>query len=199
MTVTGGYVRHRDRMVQESVYQDLKDTLIACRWMAGTTSRPVYDPNDPMSGPTTLTVATNQVLPLAQSSPIVLIDYFPEAEGESFKTEPNTLALDNGTQGEQRLVELGSMSVEQSYVFTMAFWATSDAVALAVYNDLRDRYSGRIVRNETIQLWDFNSNASDPVAYMEVDQFRYSQNVDAVAPAEVHLYFGELTITDLVD
>lgn len=199
MTVMGGYVRHRDRMVQESVYQDLRDTLIACRWMAGATSHEVFDPYDPGSGPANVTTQSADVLPLTQGDEVKLIDFFPKAELESFKTEINTFALDNGTADEMIPMEMGSNAVEQQYTFTMAFWARSDAVALAVMNDLRDRYMGRLVRNETIALWDYNATATDPVVRMDIDSFKYTQNVDAVAPGEVHLFFAELVVTDYVD
>ena len=86
------YIRHRDRMVTASVYQDLKDTLIACRWLAGTTSRPVWNPNTPkVFNPVTgqydvppaavITTTPDQVLPLLQKMPMQLNDYFPETEG----------------------------------------------------------------------------------------------------------------------
>lgn len=198
MTELGGYVRHRDRMVQESVYQDLKDTLIACRWMAGTTAQPVVDPYDP-DDPIVVTTILADVLPLTQGNPVNLIDFFPKAELETFKTEMNTFALDNGTADDMIPMELGSNATEQAYTFTMAFWAKSDAVALAVLNDLRDRYAGRFVRNETISLWDYNTNATDPVVRMDIESFKYSQNVDAIAPGEVHLFFAELVLTDFVD
>lgn len=199
MTELGGFVRHRDRMVQESVYEDLRDTLIACRWVVGTTSRPVIDPSDPGSGPVSVTTGVNDVLKLA-GEPITLIDYFPQAELDSNKTEPNTLALDNGTADDLIPMELGSNAAEQVYTFTMAFWAKSDAVGLAVMNDLRDRYNGRIIRNETIALYDYNMvSITDPVCRMDIDRFQYSQNTDAVAPPEVSLFFAQLVITDYVD
>ena len=199
MTELGGYVRHRDRMVQESVYQDLKDTLIACRWMAGTTSQPVLDPYGTPGTFAQVTTNADQVLPLTQGHPINLIDFFPKAELETFRTEINTFALDNGTADDMIPMEMGSNATEQQYTFTMAFWASSDAVALAVMNDLRDRYMGRLVRNETVALWDYNSGAPDPVVRMDIDSFRYNQNVDAVAPGEVHLFFAQLVLTDYVD
>lgn len=194
-----GYVRHRDRMVQQSVFEDLRDTLIACRWMAGTTAHAVFDPADPESGPQILTTGPTDVLPLMRGDGITLIDYFPEAEGDSYTTSPNTFALDNGTPGEPTLRELGSTEVEQPYVFNMAFFASSDAVALAVLNDLRDRYNGWLIRNDVIDLWDYNGSMAEPVVRMEIDNFRYSQNSDQIAPAEVHLYFAELTLTDFAE
>ena len=212
---TGGYVRHRDRMVQESVFQDLQNTLIACRWMSGTTTRKVVSPYEPGAGWQIVTTAIEDVLPLVghrddgTRAEVVLIDYFPEAggtddlNGESRKTELNTLAIDTGQPQEAQLMELGSNMMEQPYVFTLAFYASSDAVALALMNDLRDRYNGRIVSDDHLDLYNFNApgftETTPPVVRMEIDYFRYQQNAETVAPFEVHLYFGELTITDYVD
>jgi hypothetical protein len=208
-------------MVQESVFQDLQDTLIACRWMSGTTTRPVVSPYDPSSGWQIVTTTADQVLPLTgrredgSKAEVVLIDYFPEAgrnddsenpagEQESRKTELNTLAVDTGQPQDPEDVELGSNMIWQPYVFTLAFYASSDAVALALMNDLRDRYQGRIVSDDHLDLFNFNDpsydpDASSPVVRMECDFFRYQQNADTVTPWEVHLYFAELGITDVVD
>lgn len=203
---TGGYVRHRDRMVQESVFEDLKDTLIACRWLAGTTAHEVADPN--VDGAwENLDVAQGDVLPLLEN-PITLIDYFPEAEGDesgavgdmtSSKTKPNTFALDSGTAGEPIPRELGSTGQFVPYSFNMAFFAASDAVAQAVLNDLRDRYVGRIVRRDAIALWNYNSGVEVPVVWMDVEKFTYRLNTEVNTPPDVHLYFGELLILDEVD
>lgn len=211
----GGYVRHRDRMVQESVFEDLQNTLIACRWMAGTTNRPVVDPYDPVAGWQIVTTAPSDVLRLVgkredgELAQVVLIDYFPEAggnadrEGESRKTEPNTLAVDTGVAQEPEMVELGSNMIEQPYTFTMAFYAASDAVALALMNDLRDRYAGRIVSDDHLNLYNFNAPGFDettpPVVRMEVDSFRYEQSTEAATPWEAHLYYAQLNLTDVVD
>lgn len=205
--VTGGYVRHRDRMVQQSVYEDLRDTLIACRWLAGTTSHPVGDPyNNGAWG--TVTTQPGQTLPLLEGNPINLIDYFPEAEGQAqagvpdtAKTPLNTLALDNGTPGESGPLELGNpVSEWVRWRFNLAFYATSDGVAQAVLGDLRDRYRGRLARPDMVELWDFNSAATDPVVRMGVENFTYVANTDqAIAPHQVHLYFGELILEDEVD
>lgn len=213
---TGGYVRHRDRMVQESVFEDLKNTLIACRWMAGTTTRKVVDPYAPSAGWQIVTTTTSQVLKLVGKredgdvAEVVLIDYFPEAggnddeAGESRKTELNTLAVDDGVPQEGQFVELGSNMMEQPYVFTMAFYASSDAVAKALLNDLRDRYNGRLVSDDHLNIYNYNDPTFDadtlPVVRAEIDFFRFEKNSnDQVTPWEVHLYFAELTLTDVVD
>lgn len=205
--VTGGYVRHRDRMVQESVFQDLRDTLIACRWLAGTTSRPVRDPyNAGAWGQVTTT--PDQTLALLESNPVVLIDYFPEAEEGSVTGEPetgqtalNTFALDTGSRIDSAMRELGNPTAEYvTYRFNMAFFAASDAVAQAVFADLADRYRGRLVRPDFIELWDYNSTSELPVVRMDVGRFAFTSNEDQnIAPYEVHLYFGELELEDEVD
>lgn len=207
---TGGYVRHRDRMVQESVFRDVEDTLIACRWKAGTTRRKVIDPYDAGSGWKIVTTVADDLLKLLQGAEVKIIDYFPEAggnddeTGQSRKTEPNTFAISTGEAGDAVPVELGSNMEEQPYTFTMAFYAVSDAVALALLNDLRDRYLGRLVRGDYVELYNYNDPSYDEsttaVCHMEVERFGYSLSEDAaIAPHEVHLYFADLVITDVVD
>lgn len=212
---TGGYVRHRDRMVRESVREDLVNALIACRWMAGTTTRLVVNPDDPGAGWQIITTTSEEVLKLVGTredgdvAEVVVIDFFPEAggnddeEGLSRKTEPNTLAMDTGAPQDSIPTELGSNMEEKPYVFTMAFYANSDAVALALMNDLRDRYAGRIVSDDHLDLYNFNDPSFDqdtaPVVRMEIDYFKYELNTQTATPADVHLYFGELSITDVVD
>lgn len=213
---TGGYVRHRNRMIQESVFEDLKNTLIACRWMPGTTTRAVFSPDAPQDGLQVITVTEGQVLKLVgkreDGTPAVIvpIDYFPESSGnddengESRKTELNTLAIDAGEPQEPQFIELGSNMQEQQVVFNMAFYASSDAVALAVFNDLRDRYAGRIVSGDYLDLYNYNDPDFDattpPVVRMEIDGFRYTRNSDEqVNTWETNLYFAELVLTDIID
>lgn len=208
---TGGYVRHRDRMVQESIFEDLKDTLIACHWLVGSTAHEVWNPN--VEPPVWETVGTapfigpNGPLPLLGSDPLVLIDYFPETEDDDgatvgtskSKTAPNTFALDAGTAGAATPRELGSTAQMVPYTFNMAFFAASDAVAQAVFNDLRDRYAGRIIRDDSIALWNYNSGDDIPVVQMAVERFSYRLNTELATPPNIHLYFGELLLTDEVD
>lgn len=210
MMVTGGFVRHRDRMVQESVIEDLENTLIACRWKSGTTTHKVIDPYNPSAGWTHVTTTPDKVLRMAGVE-VKVIDYFPESsgpgadvEGASRTTEPNTLAVDSGVAGESYMVELGSNLREQPYAFTMALFARTDAVALALFNDLRDRYQGRLITSDHISLYNFNADDYDPdtslpVSRMEVDAFRYAQDASEASPSDVHLYYAELQLTDVVD
>jgi hypothetical protein len=213
---TGGYVRHRDRMVAQSIIEDLQNTLIACRWMAGTTTREVVDPYDRAGGWQIVTVVEADTLKLLGKNEdgtpamVSVIDYFPETggnndeNGESRKTPLNTLAVDHGVTGDVVPVELGSNLVEQPYTFSLAFYAESDAVALAVMNDLRDRYLGRLVKDDNIDLFDYNQadfdDTSTPVHRMEVDGFTYEQDAnDTATPADVHLYYARLEVVDFVD
>lgn len=210
----GIYIRHRDRMVQQSVLQDLRNTLIACRWRTGTTTKPIGDPAHPPTFDVTtgqyvvpdkavVTTTLAQLLPLVGGVELELIDYFPESDGERGRgqhTAINTFAMDAGRPLDPVLAEMGSNAQEQQYVFNFAFYAASDAVALAVMTDLRDRYAGRICAGDAIDLYDW-VKAPDVVAVsMEVDSFRYTPNENApISAYEAHLFFGELTITDFID
>lgn len=193
------YIRHRSRSVQQAVLQDLRDTLIACRWLVGTTASAVVPPAG--GAPAQLTTTAADVFPLAEGSPITLLDYFPESQGEAAgPTAPNTFAMDNGRPGDAADLEMGSTAKEQPYLFNFAFYAVSDAVADAVMSDLKDRYEGRLIAGEVIPLRDYVSDPDGPpVAWLEVDSFRYARDADNVAPAEVHLFFAELTLTDVIE
>ena len=188
------YIRHRPRMVQESVFEDLKNTLIACRWLAGTTSRAVRNPANGHALEV-VTVSPSQTFPLLGSNPLALIDYFPEVQATP---DPNTFAMDSGRASDPEFMELGSNWMEQSYVFTMAFYAKSEAVATSVLSDLNDRYRGRIVNPDVVALYDYLTDPSTAAAMMEVDGFRWAQDVDQVGPSGLQLYFSELQVTDFV-
>ena len=207
------YIRHRDRMVTASVYQDLQDTLIACRWIAGTTSKPVWNPSypkrfNPVTGeydvpyPAVIITHPNEVLPLLQGQPMQVIDYFPETEGtraREDKVPKNTFAMDSGQPGDPEQVELGSDHQEQQYIFNFAFYAVSDAAAIAVMSDLKDRYAGRIVAEAGISLYDLNAvDHTTALVQMDIESFRYARPNEQVTPADIHLFFAELTITDFV-
>ena len=73
-------------------------------------------------------------------------------------------------------------------------------MAIALLNDLRDRYNGRIVAGDGIDLYDWVGSPDEVAVRMDVDSFRYAQNQDPeLAPYEIHLYFAELALTDYVD
>lgn len=192
------YVRHRSRMVQMSIIEDLSDTLIACRWMAGTTSRAVRPPGESTSR--IVTTTPDQVFALVGDNPVTLLDYFPQSMGEDNPadgTNPNTFVVDSGQAGDESPLELGSNAVEQPYLFNFAFYAASDAMATAVMGDLKDRYAGRIVAPEAIMLRDFLTDQD--VGYMDVDSFRYARDMDSAGVADAHMMFAELTIVDLIE
>lgn len=192
------YIRHRERMVRESLIQDVTDTLIACRWMEGTTSKAVRDPDTGLYGVITRTADDTQEL--LDGWPLILVSYFPDANGVTEgKTAFNTLAVDTGTAGDVAYSELGSTLLEQPYLFNFAFYAVSDAVAQAVMADLRDRMFGRIVDMSGVPLYNFLDDPSIELLRMEVDSFRFTRDANTVSPAEVHLYFAELQMTDIVD
>lgn len=197
------YVRHRDRMIRESVFTDLQDTLIACGWLAGTTSRALI----PLGGgaPALITTAPDDELELLEDHPMVLIDAFPESDpsptADSNRTEFNTFAMDTGLPGEATPLELGNGGLyEKPYTFNFAFWAVSDAVAVAVFNDLADRYKGNILDGDAINLYNYLAvDPSIPVVRMDVESFRYTRDTETVTASDVHLYFAELVIVDLIE
>jgi hypothetical protein len=117
------------------------------------------------------------------------------------KTPPNTLALDNGARLDSEPRELGNDTAEDVlYRFSMAFYAASDAVAQALLGDLADRYKGRRVRDDHIELWDYNRNDPLPVVRMSVENFSFTSAADQeVAPYELKLFFAELLVEDEVD
>ena len=98
-----------------------------------------------------------------------------------------------------------------------AFQASGDAAYLAdhyatnlrcdppdgLHQRGRDRYAGRIVSDDRLNLYNFNdplfTDSTPPVFRLEVDHFKFQQNAETVTPWEVHLYFGELGLTDVVD
>lgn len=203
------YIRHRDRMVQESVYEDLVNTLIALRWIPGTTTRDVFDPYNPGNPRGPVTTTPTQVLKIVGEHPIQLIDYFPEAtsddaavvgDPESGQTALNTLAIDDGMAAEPVPIELGSRLVEMPYRFTFAFWAATVGVAQALLNDLRDRYRGLVVFPEVVPLYDYITDSTTAVLNMAVESFVYTRSAeDEAAPHEALMFYAQLVVTDIVD
>lgn len=188
------YIRHRQRMLQESVFEDLKNTLIACRWVTGTTSRQVINPeNDTLE---TVTTTTNDVFPLVGDGPLVLMDAFP-ADPSGIK--PNVLAVDAGVGGESQSWELGNGALrEQPYSFAMALLVENDALGNAVLNDLRDRYEGRLVAPDAIPIFDYLTSDSVVVGYLDIESFRWTPDFEM--STQVARYFNvELTVVDFVE
>lgn len=190
------YIRHRHRAVQESVFQDLQDTLIACRWVAGTTSRTVINPAN--STLQTVTTSEANLYPLAAKGNIQLIDFFPD---DPKSPEINTFAIDSGMAGDAFDGEMGNSRLkEQQYIFTMAFYAETDALANSVFNDLKDRYEGRLVAPDAIPLFDYLSvSPTTVVGYLDIESFLFTKDPQGIAPDTTQLYFGELTLLDYVD
>lgn len=172
------YVRHRPRMVRQSVYEDLKIHLEEMNWIGST----------PLN-----ILAVDGVV-----SPLTLRDYFPtNAEFQGEEIPPNTLAIDQGTPGPARLHEMGGPLRSQLYYFNFALFAHSDAVALSLFSDLNDRYMG-ITHAEIITLWDYLQATPTPVVDMEVETFEVMKSPEQPAPGK-QLYFAELVITDYIN
>ena len=190
------YIRHRHRAIQESVFEDLQNTLIACRWIAGTTTRQVINPaNNTLE---VVTTAEGGLYPLASLGKVALIDYFPDV---AKSPDINTFAIDSGMAGDAIDGEMGNSRLkEQKYIFTMAFFAESDALANSVFNDLKDRYEGRLIAPDAIPMFDYLSvSPTTVVAYLDIEMFLFTKDPQNIAPDTTQLYFGELTLTDYVD
>lgn len=192
------YVRDRARLIRQSIQDDLRNTLIACRWMPGTTSQPV---NNPVNGNfEVVTTADADTYALLAGAPVSLVDYFPEALGEiAGNTPPNTLALDTGTPSEPVQLEMGSYTTQRSWRFHMALFAASEAIGLAVLQDIDDRYQGLLVSHEVVALYDWLADPIGLVTQMEVDSFTFARDVERVVAAEVNLFFAQLILTDFIE
>lgn len=167
------YIRHRSRMVRQSVFDDAERVLTDTDWL----------------GPTPLA--------LLENPPISLIDYFPEdALQMGEKVAVNTLALDEGRPQELYEYELGGL-LAQEYIFTFAFLAESDAVAQALFADLHDRYMG-LSEPPYISLYNYLEATPTEVVRLEVDMFRYDKAPEQIAPGR-ELYLAEMTLTDYLD
>lgn len=181
------YIRHRPRMVRQSVYEDLRELLVDLDWVPDLSWKPGddYDPND--------------VIGLL-SKPITLTDYFPvNAVYQGEEIEPNTLAIDQGTPGEPTYVELGGNDREQVYIFNLAFFAESDAVALSLFSDLSDRYKGvRPGDREAITLFNYLAATPNPVLEMEVASFEVAKSPEQPSPGRL-LWFAQLVVVDLLE
>lgn len=190
------YVRHRHRLVRESVFDDIHNTMIACRWMSGTTSHEVTNPDTDVFE--VVTTDPSDVFPLLDGHEVSLVDYFPESSSGSPATAAvvlNTMAVAGGEIGDKSDMELGNRFAHyQPYKFGMALYASSDAVAHAIFGDLNDRYRGALVNSDNIALYDADG---DFVVDMEVSSFTYYRDVEVLA--EENLYFGILNIVDLVE
>ena len=169
---TGGYVRHRGRMVARSVYQDARRVTDATGWTA-----------EPTVG--------------LIDEPVTFIDFFPQGREATAETlASNTLAIDLGTAGAEVEWEMGGLFA-QEYVFSLAMNAVSDAVAMALFSDLGDRYTGR-TEAPYITLYNFAVAPPVEVVRMEVELFEFAKSTEEVAPG-VHLFFARLVLTDYIE
>lgn len=188
------YVRHRARMVHESVVEDLTDTLIACRWIPGTTTREV---NNPTGGAfEVVTVDDDEVFALV-GTPLTVVNFFPDPA--SGPPAMNTLAIDMPRPADPTDLEMGSGLQSQPYQISLALYAESDALAQALLSDLQDRYAGRLVRGQAIGLYDYLTDPDAVVAWMDVEAFRFARDVESALPSEIHIYYAELEFADVVD
>lgn len=182
------YIRHRPRMVRQSIYEDLRSLLVDLDWVP---DDPNWKPGDPYD--------SSEFLGMI-SSPVVLTDYFPvSASYQGEDIEPNTLALDQGTPGDPQYVEMGGDDREQEYLFNLAFFAENDAVALSLFSDLADRYRGVTPGMfESVSLFDYLTDPSTPVVEMDVLSFEVAKSPEQPAPGRM-LWFAQLVVSDYLE
>lgn len=175
------YIRHRPRMVRQSIYEDLKVLLVDLRWMYNDDATP-----QPVMG--------------MLSEPLKLTDYFPvEAIYQGEEVALNTLAIDQGTPNEPQYTELGGTDREQLYIFNFAFFAENDGVALSLFADLSDHYKGvRPGEVEAVTLFDYNAATPTPVVEMEVLSFEVAKSPEQPAPGRL-LWFAQLVVSDYLE
>lgn len=176
------YIRHRPRIIRESVYEDLKKVLIDLDWI------------DPTGG--------EDYMGMLGDDPIILTDYFPvEAVYQGEEVEINTLAIDQGTQSEPERTELGGDNREQMHLFNLAFFAKNDGIALSLFSDLTDRYKGvNPAYGEYVNLYDYINEADpdEPFHDVSVLTFEVAKSPEQPAPGRL-LWFAQLIVLDYLD
>lgn len=181
------YVRWRPRMVRQSVYEDMVNTLlVSAGW-------PVLINGVRQDGINAVPESDLKVTPLN------IIEYFPD---DGFSQDnpvlPNTLALDNGLPGELEMSSMGGL-FERPYRFQFALWGEDDAVAQAVFSDLSDRYLG-LAESPFITLYNYRTTPDPtPIVRMEVEAFQYTRAPGTLAPWEKHLFLAVMELTDYVN
>lgn len=185
------YIRHRPRMVRESVLEDLRNTLVALDWVPDDPSWKPGDPYDPSEFMGML------------STPVIIEDYFPvEAVYQGEKVELNTLAVDQGTPQEPQPIEMGSNVYEQAYYFNFAFFAENDALALALFGDMNDYYlavqGNPLGGRGVITLFNYLDATPTSVLEMEVRSFEVAKSPQQPAPGRL-LWFAQLVVADLLE
>jgi hypothetical protein len=172
--------------------EDLFNTLIACRWIPGTTTRPVNNPTNNQFE--VVTVDPGEVFAFVRNLPVKVINYYPDPT--SGPPAMNTLAVDAPRPADPEEMELGSTLVSQPYQISLVFYANNDATAQALFSDLGDRYAGRLVNGQAIALYDYMGESDDVVGHMEVEAFRFARDLDTANQAERTTYFAELELVD---
>lgn len=182
------YIRHRPRMVRESVLEDLRATLVSLDWVPDDPNWRHGDPYD-----------EGEFLGML-STPVVIEDYYPvEAAYQGENIAPNTLAIDQGTPQEPEYVELGGDDREQAYLFNLAFFAENDAVAVALFSDLSDRYNGiSPLTFQSVPLFNYLAATPTFIVNMEVTSFEVAKSPQQPAPGRL-LWFAQLTISDYLE
>jgi len=214
------YVRHRARMVRQSIYEDARHVLETPRdYMGRLESDPdvVLGPDGPLVY-SWLHDDPDLTLPLLGEYPLTFIEYFPQEGLQAYeKIALNTLALDNGMAEPEKEYELGGL-FSQEWTFTFAINSSTDAVAQALFQDLNDRYVGRVrvppqqelldnlesgdtdpdpYAAARITLYNYVTDPPIPVTRMDVESFQFTKSAEEVAPG-VQLFFAELVVTDFV-
>lgn len=167
------YVRHRSRMVRQSVWDDLKVTLEDLDWTGSTP------------------------LAILNSKPVVLVDNLPE--GSRLKGSDisiNTLAMDQGTAGEIYEYEMGGL-LAQDYLFRFAFFAETEGVALALFQDMQDRYYSFNTSN-TVALYDYMQATPSKIVDMEVESFT-SERAAEQPIIGMEIFYARLDLVDFLD
>ena len=215
------YVRHRSRMVRQSIYEDAKHVLSVARDYAGRLENDPLVAINQIGSPDVyswISATPPRVMPLLGEYPLNFIEYFPDEGLEAYeKIQLNTLALDNGVPGPEQEYELGGM-YSQEWMFTFAMNASTDAVGQALFQDLNDRYIGRLkippqqelldnlapgdtppdpFNADRVTLYNYAASPPIPIARMEVESFQFAKSLDEVAPG-VHLFLAELVIADFL-
>lgn len=167
------YIRHRSRMVRQSVWNDLNRLLGELNWTGATP------------------------LGILESKPLVVTDYFPEDYAtQGVELEPNLLAMSTGTPGAPYQYEMGGIRA-QDYTFRFMLICVSDAMAQALLQDLSDRYMGES-ESGAIPLYNYNAATPQFIVNLETDSFRFGpadEQVAAIHPT----YYGVLDLTDFLD
>lgn len=151
----------RDRLIFESVYKAIVTELTTLGWF--TAGR--------------------------QHSPLVVVDEFPDEDGEVVF---NTLAISMGDSGGV-LTELGSLATDEEIIFFVDFFAESDAIGRHVRGDIYNFLAAA----EFIPVLDY-SQAGDPELFrVEVqDEIDKRKPDRATQKWQKHWYIVSFSVID---